>query len=38
VVIHKYEQEKALQLSDLKMPSGSNGARHHPGEFGGRGP
>lgn len=23
---------------NLKSPSGSNGARHHPGEFVGRGP
>lgn len=28
----------ALEFSDLRMPSGSNGARHHSGAFCGRGP
>lgn len=27
-----------IAVINLKSPSGSNGARHHPGEFVGRGP
>jgi hypothetical protein len=40
-ISEKYKREtekKGMPLSNLKMPSGSNGARHHPGAFCGRGP
>lgn len=30
--------EEKNELVNLRTPSGSNGARHHTGELGGRGP
>jgi len=34
----KKKEERAENAIYLKIPSGSNGARHHPGESGGKGP
>lgn len=34
----KDKRREQGMLFDLKIPSGSNGARHHPGGSGGKGP